>query len=72
MDQKVKPAFQLREYYPHEAVRVKDTHQAFLFIKNGARPVDIYTLPDKKGIIFVFLKSETRELYEKYRRYELE
>lgn len=72
MEPKVKPAFQLREYLPHEAVRVKDSNQNFLYLKHGARPVDIYVVPEKHDIIFVYLKSETKELYEKYRRYELE
>ena len=71
MEPKVKPDFQMREYLPHEAVRIKDIHQSYLFLKNGARPVDIYPLLDKEGIVFVFLKSETKELYEKYRRFEL-
>lgn len=71
MDPKVKPAFQLREYIPHECVRIKDYCQAFLFLKHGAIPVDIYPIPDKGDIVFVFLKSETKELYAKYRRREL-
>ena len=71
MEQRIKPAFQLREYSPHEAVRIKDRYEAFLFMKHGAVPVDLYVAPDKNDLIFVFLKAETKELYEKYRRYEL-
>lgn len=72
MEPKVRPAFQLREYYPHEAVRIKDRYEAMLFIKHGAMPIDLYYSKEKNDLVFVFLKSETKELYEKYRRYELE
>lgn len=72
MEPKVKPAFQFREYYPHEVVRIKDRYEAYLFMKHNVMPTDLYLSPDKKDTIFVFFKSETKELYEKYRRYELE
>ena len=71
MEPKVKPAFQLREYYPYEVCRVKDRYQAYLFMKHGVMPADIYLSSDKQDTIFVFFKSETKELYEKYRRFEL-
>jgi len=39
-------------------------------MKNGVNPVDLYVDADD-NLVMIFLKSETKELYEKWRRYEL-
>lgn len=69
-DRKIKPAFQTRPYYIRDTVAIKDRYQSFLFIKHGASPVDLY-VDCNDNLVMVFMKSETKELYEKYRRYEL-
>lgn len=71
MEPKVKPAFQLREYYPHEVCRIINRKQAFAYMQNGVWPCDMYLSADKQDTVYVFFKSETQELYEKYKRHEL-
>ncbi len=71
MEPKVKPAFQLREYYPHEVCRIINRKQAFVYMQNGVWPCDMYLSADKQDTVYVFFKSETQELYEKYKRHEL-
>lgn len=66
----IKPAFQTRPYRPSEVCRIKDRRQSFLYIKNGAMPVDLFVDSDD-NLVMIFLKSETKELYDKWRRYEL-
>lgn len=68
-DLPIKPSFQTRYYKPSEAVRIVDRYEQFLFIKHGARPLDIYESHD--NLVMVFSKSETSELYELYRQYKL-
>ena len=71
MEPKVKPAFQLREYYPHEVCRIINRKQAFAYMQNGVWPCDIYLSADKQDTVYVFFKAETQELYEKYKRHEI-
>ena len=66
----IKPSFQTRPYKPSEVCRIKDRRQSFLYVKYGAKPVDIYVDTDD-NLVMLFLKSETKELYDKWRRYEL-
>ena len=68
MGTKIKPAFQLREYYPNEVCRIINRKQAFTYMQHGVMPCDIYLSPDT---VYVFFKSETQELYEKYKRHEI-
>lgn len=68
---KIKPSFQTREYNPSDVVKVFDLWQLCLYMRNGAKPVDIYVERDGGRLVGLFLKSETQELYEKYRNYEL-
>lgn len=70
MSELVKPAFNTRSYDTNKVVRIADRWQSFLYIKHGAYPVDMYVSTDE-NLVMVFDKEETRELYEKYRRYEL-
>ncbi len=71
MDNLIKPAFQTRPYKPSEVIRIPDRWQSYQYMKHGATPVDIYIDFAKDNLVMVFLKSETKELYEKWRRYEL-
>lgn len=67
----VKPSFQTREYDANDVVAVQDIWQLVLYMRNGAKPVDLYISNESGRLVALFLKSETRELYEKYRRFEL-
>ena len=42
MENLIKPSFQTRPYKAYEVVRIKDRLQQFLYIKNHAKPVDMY------------------------------
>lgn len=70
MEQKIKPTFQTREYCSRDVIAIRDRWQQFLYIKHSARPLDIY-VDSNDNLVMIFDKNETRELYEKYRRYEL-
>ena len=71
MEPKVKPAFQLREYYPHEVCRIINRRQAFAYMQNNVWPCDIYLTADKQDTVYVFFKSETKDLYAKWLNKEL-
>lgn len=67
----IKPAFSTKEYKTSEVVAVKDRWQSFLYVKHGHYPVDMY-VDTKDNLVMIFPKNERgRELYEKYRKYEL-
>lgn len=51
-----------------ETIRICNLKQACMYIKNGVKPIDMdYT----DRIVFVFNVAETKEVWEKWRRYEL-
>ena len=64
-----------RNYSPHEAVRIVNSKQYLLYIKNNVYPVDMYTSIDDKTnnviLAMVFLKEDTTEIYKKWCNYEL-
>lgn len=68
----IKPAFQTKDYDPKKVIRCRDRYQCYLYLKHGAYPVDMYVSAATEDLIMVFDKAETHDLYEKYRRYELE
>ena len=71
MDSLIKPSFQTRPYKTVEVVRIKDRLQQFLYIKHGAKPVDMYVSEGEENLIMIFMKNETKELYTKWREHEL-
>lgn len=71
MENLIKPSFQTRPYKAYEVVRIKDRLQQFLYIKNHAKPVDMYVSEGDENLIMVFMKSETKALYDKWRAREL-
>lgn len=70
MKELVKPAFYTRDYDPDKCVAIRDRWQSFLYLRHGAKPVDIF-VSTNDDLVMVFDKEETKELYAKYRRYEL-
>ena len=71
MNNLVKPSFQTRPYKPVEIVRIVDRLQQYLYIKNGAKPVDMYISEGDENLVMIFKKNETFELYQKWRKREL-
>lgn len=70
MDCLIKPSFVTRPYNPAHCVAIRDRWQQFLYIKHGARPLDIY-VDQRENLVMLFDKDETQDLYDKYRKYEL-
>lgn len=54
-------------------VYLSNMKQAQLYMRNGAELLDIlYYNTKNDALVFVFSKSETRDLYEKWNAHELE
>ena len=62
-------------YNTNDVVRIKNPKQRDLYLMNGIMPKDIYTSIDDKNdekiLVYIFLKEDTREAYNKWRNYEL-
>ena len=64
-----------RDYTEKEVYRIINPKQAKLYIKNRVFPIDMYASIDKNNndvIVYVFLRDETKELYQLWQSYELE
>lgn len=62
-------------YNSNDVVRIKNPKQRDLYLIHGVMPKDIYTSiddkTDEKILVYIFLKEDTREIYEKWKNYEL-
>lgn len=62
-------------YDAKDVVRIFNPKQRDLYLMNGIMPKDIYTSIDKntdeKILVYIFLKEDTREAYNKWLNYEL-
>lgn len=55
-----------------DVVYISNMRQAQLYMRNGAELLDILYYETKNdALVFVFSKSNTRELYEKWNNHEL-
>lgn len=70
MSDLIKPNFQTRPYRSDEVCRIRDRWQSFLYVKHGAKPVDMY-VDSEDNLVMLFMKNETKELYDAYRKYQL-
>lgn len=64
-----------RDYHLKEVYRLINPKQVKLYIKHEVYPIDMYTSLDDNGhdvIVYVFLREETQELYQKWLAHELE
>ncbi len=68
----IKPSFVSKPYDQDDVVYIRDFWQAYLYWKNGLQPLDIYISVENKKMTFVFPRNESKPLYEKYRKLELE
>lgn len=72
----VKTNLKPRDYSTREVVRIVNPKQREMYIKHGVYPIDLYMSVDvetnKNILVVVFLRSETTEVYEKWKNYELE
>lgn len=62
-------------YNSKDVVRILNPKQRDLYLMNGIMPKDIYTSVDNESenkiLVYIFLKEETREVYNKWLNYEL-
>ena len=62
-------------YDSKDVVRIFNPKQRDLYLMNGIMPKDIYTSIDNKTeekiLVYIFLKDDTRDAYNKWRSYEL-
>lgn len=63
------------KYSLNDVVRIADPKQQKLYIKHNAYPIDMYVTKDlysdDEVLVMFFNKSETRELYTKWKNHEL-
>lgn len=61
--------------YRTTVVRILNQWQVVLYLTNGLKPIDIYASKNETGdykIVYVFEKSSSSKLFEKFRNHELE
>ena len=60
------------KYDKSKYVEIAILKQAMLYIKNGAKLIDIYVRTNVLDeLVFVFEKADTQELYYKWKKHEL-
>ena len=61
-------------YFPgKDTVYITNMRQAQLYMRHGAKLLDIlYDNTKNDALVFVFVRSETKDLYEKWNAHELE
>lgn len=72
---KVKTNLKPRDYTTNEVVRIVNTKQNKLYVKNGIYPIDMYTSIDENDndvLVMIYLKKDTADVYKKWCKYELE
>lgn len=73
---KVESSLHPRPYFLKEVCRIIDPKQHMLYVKNGKRPIDMYTSVDfnngKDIVVYVYLREETADVYELWKKHELE
>ena len=64
-----------RPYNTHEVVRIVNPKQRDLYIKHRVYPIDMYPSVNEEGkdiIVYIFLKEETKDLFQKWIDHTLE
>lgn len=57
----------------HDSIYISNMRQAQLYMRHGAQLLDIlYDNTKNDALVFVFSRSETKDLYEKWNAHELE
>ncbi len=63
-----------RVYTQREVCRIVNPKQAKMYIKNKIYPIDLYASCDNDGndiIVYIFLRSETKDVYKAWLSHEL-
>jgi hypothetical protein len=64
-----------RNYNQNEVYRLINPKQVKLYIKHKVYPIDMYSSIDGNSndvVVYVFLREETKDLYQKWLAHELE
>lgn len=64
-----------RPYNTYEVVRIVNPKQRDLYIKHRVFPIDMYPSVNEEGkdiIVYIFLKEETKDLFQKWIDHTLE
>jgi len=62
------------EYNPNNVVRILNTQQIAMYLKHGAKLIDLYASVKKDGtpvLVCIFNREDTKELYELWCKREL-
>lgn len=72
----VKTNLKPRDYDHRESVRIINPKQRDFYLLSGVMPMDIYSSIDdktnKKILVYIFLKSDTQEVYQRWCNYDTE
>ena len=74
-DNIIQPNLRYRPYIADEVIRIVNPKQRDLYIKHNVYPIDIYPSVDKDGkdiTVYIFLKEEAQNLYQKWLDHTLE
>ena len=65
-----------RDYYLNEVNRICNIKQQIFYMDNGVFPIDIYPSYDDKNdrkiIVMIFEKEKAKELYQKWKSYDID
>lgn len=63
-----------RNYSENEVIRIYNRDQQTFYVDSNVYPVDMYTSynskSDKKIIVMIFVKDDTKDVYKKWCNYE--
>ena len=61
-------------YNEKEVIRIYNRDQQTFYVDSGVYPIDLYTSYNSKNnrkiIVMIFLRKDSKEVYEKWRNYE--
>jgi hypothetical protein len=64
-----------QNYSPKDVCRIVNQKQMKLYVKNKVYPIDMYSSLDNDGndiVVYIFLKEDTKDLYQAWIAHELE
>ena len=65
-----------RDYYLNDVNRICNIKQQIFYMDSGVFPIDIYPSYDDKNdrkiIVMIFEKEKTKELYQKWKSYDVD
>ncbi len=63
-----------RPYYVNEVVRIVNPKQMRFYVSKGIYPIDMYVSEDdwdNQIVVYIFLREETQDLYQKWINHDL-